>query len=459
MDPLKPPDPAPGEGSLARRLRYLGVRGGESPRAAGGGARPRTGKAARRREARAPEALRGWERLGELTWRRRVHRENPLAGQELSELLLPPGYSAEDLLFFDTETTGLSGGAGSYVFLFGSARLAGEELICEQLFLGDFPGEPEFLRALAGRLEAHRLFLSYNGRAFDAPLLKTRFVLNRMPFDLGRQEDLLFWARRLWRRSLPDCSLGSVERGVLGIQRTQDVPGWEVPGIYLNYLANGADDRLSLVMEHNLQDVLSLARLYVHVNRLLRLEELPVDADGASLGSYLLRAGQGQGVPILHKSFSAGDQRAGRALSLHYKRQGQWPRAVALWEAMTQERSVFAAVELAKYHEHRLHDPRGALEWVRRIDSWDRPLSGEERAELAHRRRRLERKCPAESSGAEPAENSGAEPAESSGAEPAQGGAPETGPASGKGEFAARVEALRDLSARRLRREAPQNRK
>ena len=382
-------------GALARRLRYLGAR--QPPSGGGGipspqGEHPRRGAPGRDAE-RLERVLEGWERIGELTWRRLVRSENPNAGGEVSQLLLPEGYASEQLLFFDTETTGLSGGAGSHVFLFGSARFEAQELVCEQLFLADFPGEPEFLQNVARRLEGHRLFLSYNGRAFDAPLLKTRFVLNRMPFGLERQEDLLYWARRLWRRSLPDCSLSTIERRILKVERVRDIPGWEVPGIYLGFLAGSEDERLSLVMEHNLQDVLSLARLYGHVNRLLLDGEVPDGTDGAALGSHLLRAGQRRGEAVLHEVFCAGDQRAGRALSLHYKRLGQWQRAVALWEAMAGERSVFAAVELAKLHEHRLRDPAGALEWVRRIAAWNLPLSAEERALLVRRRQRLERKC------------------------------------------------------------------
>ncbi|MBN1835778.1 MAG: ribonuclease H-like domain-containing protein [Spirochaetales bacterium] len=391
--PVRSGDPGPGAGALARRLRYLG--GFERADPGEGGAPAGPAGARSRRGGRPPvaRALSGWDRVGELTWRRLVRRENPLEGEPLSEFLLPPGYRAEDLLFFDTETTGLSGGAGNYVFLFGSARLEGRELVSEQLFLGDFPGEPEFLEALAERLRQHRLFLSYNGRAFDAPLLKSRFVLNRMEFELERQEDLLFWARRLWRRWLPNCSLGSVEREILGIERPEDVPGWEVPGIYLSYLATGEETRLPLVMEHNLQDVLSLVRLYGHLNGLLGCERLPAGADGAALGSYLLRLGQRRGASVLRESFSAGDQRAGRALSLHYKRLGEWERAASLWEGMVGERSLFAAVELAKYHEHRRRDPRTALRWVGAAEAWGLPLSREERTALAHRRRRLERKC------------------------------------------------------------------
>jgi uncharacterized protein YprB with RNaseH-like and TPR domain len=380
-------------GVLGRRLRYLGSPQQDGP------AR-QTLPAGQRATA---AALRGWERAGKLTWRRRLFLDSPLDGEGLSELLLPAGYVPEELLFFDTETTGLSGGAGNYVFLFGSACLEGPRLACEQLFLADFPGEPEFLGLLAERLARHRLFVSYNGRAFDAPLLATRFVMNRMPFGLERQEDLLHWARRLWRRYLPDCSLGTVEREILGVERTEDVPGWEVPLIYLRYLATGGDEDLSAVMEHNLQDVVSLARLCGHVNRLLRREQLPRSTDGAALGTYLLKAGNDRGETMLAGSFGDGDRRAGRALSLHYKRLGRWREAVKVWEAMAGEEDLFAALELAKYHEHRAKDARTALEWVTRIASWEPVLSHSERYELERRRARLVRKCRSRGSGARPA--------------------------------------------------------
>jgi hypothetical protein len=98
-------------------------------------------------------------------------------------------------------------------------------------------------------------------------------------------------------------------------------------------------------------------------------------------------------VELLKESFSAGDEGAGRALSLFYKRSGAWPEAVELWQRMvSQRRSLFAAVELAKYFEHREKKIEVALQWVQTVLSWNQPLDRRTRGELNHRRRRLVQK-------------------------------------------------------------------
>ena len=362
---------------------------------------------------------RGWERVGRHTLCRQLHFPSSLAKTGISEFLLPSGYTPTDLLFFDTETTGLSGGAGNSIFLMGMAWIEGDGLTVEQVFLEDFPGEVEFLSRLDERLNRHRVFVSYNGRAFDAHVLRTRFLLNRMSFELEQQMDLLYWSRRLWRRVLPDCSLGTVEREILGIRRELDVSGFEVPGIYLEYLRSGRVGRLDAVLEHNLQDVRTLAELLIVVNSILcKGNTVPAAegddagagaagrgaleagaaapsrrADRTSLGCLFLSRDERWGIDLLKESVSAGDDGAGRALSLYYKRAGVWGEAVDLWKQMAlKRRSLFAAVELAKYFEHRERDAALALEWVQTILSWRLPLDRRIRGDLNHRRRRLMQK-------------------------------------------------------------------
>jgi len=342
------------------------------------------------RAGSAETGLEGWERIGELTYARTLRFASPLAGPELSPLLMPPGLSPGDLVFLDTETTGLSGGAGTLVFLIGLGRLEGPELAVRQVFLADFPGEPEFLEQVRPALETDGLFVSYNGRAFDSHVLRTRFLLNRLAFELRRHDDLLYWARRLWRRALADCSLPSVEREILGVERGEDVPGWEVPGIYLEYLRQGWSPRLPLVWAHNLQDVRSLAGLYGRLNDILLEREEPRRADLTALGSYLAAQGLTRGLELLERSFAGGDAAAGRTLGWHYKRLGRWEEAAEVWQLMLERGpSLLAAVELAKYSEHRLKDAARALAWVEQIESWNLPLDAETRRELAARQARL----------------------------------------------------------------------
>ena len=385
----------------ALRRRGQGEEGAfEEPAPAGGGQADSAESAAGGEQATGEgrwqaKGLLGWERVGELTYRRMVSFDNPLAGEEVSEHLLPPGLSLRDLLFLDTETTGLSGGAGTVVFLIGTGRLEADRFEVEQLFLADYPGEPDFLERLRPALQSARHLVSYNGRTFDAPILASRFALNRLPLESRGHSDLLYWARRLWKRVLGDCSLASIEREVLGVERFEDVPGFEVPGIYQEYLRHGWSPRLPLVWEHNSQDVHSLGLLFARLNRLLSREEAPARTDLASLGSWLLGAGRPErGLELLRRSFADGDDRAGRELSLHLKRSGRWEEAVEVWQLMVGRRqSLFAAVELAKHAEHRLKDPRCALSWVERAEAWGLPLDGGTRRELSLRRSRLERRA------------------------------------------------------------------
>ncbi len=377
----------------AALLRRLGDRGG-----AGRGPVPqRAGRDACLPEPFPPDS--GWERVGPHTFRRSFAGTGaPADGGPAGEQqhpggrLAPEGCAREELLFFDTETTGLSGGAGSHVFLVGFAWLTPGGVEGEQLFLGDFPGEPEFLELIQRRLAQGRIFVSYNGKTFDAHLLRTRFLLNGMRLCLERQIDLLHLVRRFWKHALTDCSLTTVERELLGTERSGDLAGWEVPEVYLEYLRSGRVERLGGVAEHNRRDVLSLVELYGMVDGMLGSGRPQRGSDAVALGGYLLQRGRRQGLQILAEAFRAGDQRAGRLLSLHYKRAGRWEPAREVWEAMCRRRSPFAALELAKYHEHRRADASEALRWVQTLLSWNLPLSGRDRQELAVRRRRLEGK-------------------------------------------------------------------
>ncbi len=125
----------------------------------------------------------------------------------------------------DTETTGLSGGAGTTVFLVGSAHYRDGVVTVQQTLLGDFPGEPAFLQIVHQQLWQPGTWVSYNGKAFDSRLLETRFLLNGQQVTIPEQLDLLYWSRRLWRRIIGRCSLGDIERVILGVSRVNDVAG------------------------------------------------------------------------------------------------------------------------------------------------------------------------------------------------------------------------------------------
>ncbi len=337
--------------------------------------------------------LAGWNRRGEFLYTRRL--ELPGQAPRVAPAVFDPAVEGvEDLLFFDTETTGLSGGAGTLVFLVGTAWVEGTDLEVEQYFLSDFPGEPEFLEAVRERFADRAACVSFNGRSFDGPLLRGRFSLARMPFTMGRDIDLLHPARRLWRGITGDCSLKSLEEKVLGIQRGMDIPGSEIPEVYFQYLRTGRPGVLPVVFDHNLTDVTSLARMWDALGGLLEGDTAAAPVDGRALGRELLRRGDPRGAAVLAEAFAGGDAEAGLHLGLHHKRRGAWDEAVGVWERLAAEaRSLAAAVELAKYLEHRRRDPSAALALMAVVSEWGLPLGARERDELTKRRRRLERKA------------------------------------------------------------------
>jgi len=163
---------------------------------------------------------------------------------------------------------------------------------------------------------------------------------------------------------LPECGLTAVEQAVLGIRRARDIPGAEGPDAYFEYLRRGEIGRMPLVFEHNRQDLLAMVRLLDHVEALVAGRVEPEGVDVTALGAWLLERGEERGVGLLRRAHEAGDPLAGRLLGQHYKRRREWDRAVEVWERMAATRNAHAAVELAKYAEHRLRTPERALAWL-----------------------------------------------------------------------------------------------
>ncbi len=172
------------------------------------------------------------------------------------------------LLFFDTETTGLAGGTGPRAFMIGAADwhhdpLRGEGLRVRQLLIATLAAERSMLEAFAGWLTPDTVLSSYNGRCYDAPLLKTRYRLARMAEPLSALDhvDLLFPTRRRYRGVWENCRLATIERELLRVMREDDLPGSQAPAAWLGYLRGGSARNLRRVAEHNHQDVVSLSLL------------------------------------------------------------------------------------------------------------------------------------------------------------------------------------------------------
>ena len=175
----------------------------------------------------------------------------------------------QDVLFLDTETTGLAGGTGTYVFLIGLAHFDDGELVLRQHLLRDIGAEREFVEHLKKELEPFRACASYNGKTFDLPLLRTRFVMaSRSELTVDESHlDLLHPARRLWKDRFGSTTLRQLEESVLDDGRITDIPGSLIPDAYFHYLRTGDDAIIAPVLEHNARDVISLVRIADHVAR------------------------------------------------------------------------------------------------------------------------------------------------------------------------------------------------
>ena len=176
----------------------------------------------------------------------------------------------QDLLFFDTETTGLAGGTGTRAFMIGAAdwlqdQSRGPGLRIRQLMISTMAAETAMLRTFTSWLGSSTVFSSYNGRSYDAPLLKTRYRLARQgdPITALDHIDLLYPTRRRYRGVWENCRLATIERQLLKVVREDDLPGSEAPSAWLRYLRGGDAVNLRRVVEHNHQDVVTLAQLFL----------------------------------------------------------------------------------------------------------------------------------------------------------------------------------------------------
>ena len=358
----------------------------------------------------------------------RLARDEKLAGADL-----------RGLAFIDTETTGLAGGAGTLVFLVGVGVCDGDQFVLRQYFLLDPGDEVALLTALVADLAPRVGWVSFNGRAFDLPLLETRLTMNRQRGALGQRPhlDLLMPARRLYRGRLPTCSLGDIERGVFDLQRDQDdVPGFMIPGMYLDYLRTGNSDDMRRVIYHNTVDILSMVTLASHLMDVFATP-LVSAAEGAAA-----RAGRAQSNPsparnpadllrlacwhadnarpveaesafkeALAGKLKLDERRLGLTrLAALLKRLGRRGEAAPLWEQLASftldDPGPF--VELAMYHEWTTRDLAQALSWTERArgvvagwpSNWQTELA---KTELQRRQERLHAKQQALSRRASPA--------------------------------------------------------
>ena len=316
----------------------------------------------------------------------------------------------ESLVFLDTETSGLAGGTGTFAFLVGVGRYTPQGFHLSQFFMRDPLEEPALLLALEDYLAPSKTIVSFNGKAFDVPLLQTRYTMQgwKSPLTGLSQVDLLHLARRLWRNRLPSRTLANLEVQILHANRTdEEIPGWLIPQMYFDYLRDGDARPLQRVFYHNAMDVVSLAALLNHTSTLLEnplVQPRNEYIDLAAVARLLEDLGHTErAVPLYETCLHAElpeeifDDTLQR-LSLLHKRNENYLSAIPLWEQAVTRRRIYAYEELAKYYEHQSGELELALKWTQEALEYlkTKGIPRTEKAlwkpEFTHRLERLQRK-------------------------------------------------------------------
>jgi uncharacterized protein YprB with RNaseH-like and TPR domain len=319
----------------------------------------------------------------------------------------------EDFLFFDLETSGLSGGAGTVAFLAAFGRFVKKSvnlsLRITQYLLLDYPDESDFLGALLGEFDnKEQIIVSYNGKCFDSQILKTRCLMNRIKSPEYFHVDLLHPARRLWKNVLDDCSQATIETNILGLDRNGDIPGALAPEIWFDFLKNSNAEPLMGICDHNCRDIAGLAAILCAISGIAAdtfgtlkksrydIEQLALrwrsflrhtnvtDNDLPITGTNLLRLAVKQKYPRATLAYAldqlrGGNYNEGRKLLLRIST-----------DAFPENIRAAALRALSMDSERRLKDISSALEFARQ--GLEIQLTESGRKEFEHRCERLEQK-------------------------------------------------------------------
>ena len=371
--------------------------------------------------------------LGPIWMLETIYEEGYLHGR--SELTTVIPYSAIDFFgldksdenlelkgaaVIDTETTGLAGGTGTYPFIIGIGFWQHDKFIVRQYILRDFNEEPAQLQALADDLENTQSLLTYNGKSFDIPLLRTRYRMNRLkvPFADYPHLDLLHPCRRIYRNHFEAFNLTFLEANILGYERTDDVPSHLIPGIYFDFLQNRNDELLIPILYHNRDDIVSLYILAIETARRIELALCGASNDDNMFLSLARIKFMSKEYDIAEELLGyikrnfASDYTNDDALmmkSITAKRARNWEGAQTIWREMidTGRFGIYPHIELAKHYEHRnknITDAYDLTNSAMKMLEFERELlsNSEYRAilgEIKHRQKRLKRKLDKKNAG------------------------------------------------------------
>ncbi len=306
-------------------------------------------------------------------------------------------FDPERAAFIDTETTGLSGGAGTVAFLIGIGFVQKGRFTVKQYLMPDYSAEAEMLLEVSKELSRFAHAVHFNGRRFDMPLIRERCVMKRLedPTKDLEQLDLLYPARSVWKLRAGSCRLSHLESAVLGMPERDDIPGSEIPARYFDCVKSGDMSGLEDVIDHNRQDIATLMTLLcVLCGMYERPDSVTEQLDIYSLGRAFERRGElklARGLylkaskprPVRSAQDLKNEKYAGEAnwhLYLLERRRGDWQACHETLSNMLRRNQMplAAHMELCKLYEHRLRRYGDALNecmiLMHSADSKDRPL-------------------------------------------------------------------------------------
>ncbi|UCE41321.1 MAG: ribonuclease H-like domain-containing protein [Candidatus Aminicenantes bacterium] len=275
-------------------------------------------------------------------------------------------------LFIDLETTGLSGGTGIIPFNIGMGYYRDDKFLVGQYFLGEMAEEERMIQELGAFFKEMNFqsVVTYNGKSFDIPLLETRFILHRQPFQLNGLPhlDFLYPARRLWSHKYESCRLFHLALNVVQAGRTEDIPSAEIPWRYFQYLQTGNYDLIEPILYHNQEDILSLLGVVVIGAHIFSEDPdlcLGDAMDFYGAGKVMANAGDVEkSAQFFQKALDGNltdevSVETKKRLSAYFKKRQDWDKAVPIWKEMTSTEVVipaqlFSFRELAMHFEHRL---------------------------------------------------------------------------------------------------------
>jgi len=277
----------------------------------------------------------------------------------------------ESLLFIDTETTGLSGGVGTLVFLLGVAEIKDNMVINHQLLLNGMAGEAAMLMWFNQKLTEKHTLVSYNGKSFDIPLLVNRFRLKRIssPLLTLNHIDLLHWIRRLHKNTWPDCRLPTAEQYCLRFYRKDDVSGAEAPEIWSQLIRYGNTRQLKLLVRHHFWDVLSLVGILDYLMIKLNPKEQE-NIDFYSVANYFYTLGEvNKAKKILESNRKGLCERGLVLLAKIYRKEGDYEAALFIWGNLAKKNHEISLEFLAKHYEHVCKQYDVSLSYTRQLIS------------------------------------------------------------------------------------------